>query len=344
MTSARPADDVLLACEHLSVRRGEREVLHDVSIEVGAGELVALLGPNGAGKSTLMEALAGSLPAASGTVQRSGRVALALQAPDLARRTVRANVELALGWWGVPRAQRRQRAEAALAAMKSDHLGRRAAATLSGGERRRVHLARAVSVRPDVLLLDEPFAGLDAATRAALLDDTGEALRAWTTAALVVVHDRAEAWALADRLLILLEGRLVADGPPRELLERPPTVEVARFLGFDGTLARSGGELLLTRAHHVVIDPSGPLRARVERLIPLEDGVRLELALDNGKLYAVSPLPGPTVGEEVAVRVTGGVEFAEPVSPSGRSQSAAEAPHPARASRAGAPSRPASGG
>jgi ABC-type multidrug transport system ATPase subunit len=310
VTGASPADGVLLACEHLNVRRGPREVLHDVSIEVRAGELVALLGPNGAGKSTLMEALAGSLPAAAGTVQRSGRVALALQAPDLARRTVRTNVELALGWWGVPRAQRRQRAEAALSAMKADHLGRRAAATLSGGERRRVHLARAVSVRPDVLLLDEPFAGLDAATRAALLDDTGEALRAWTTAALVVVHDRAEAWALADRLLILLEGRLVADGPPRELLERPPTVEVARFLGFDGTLERAGGGLLLTRAYHVVIDRSGPLRAVVERVIPLEDGVRLELALDNGKLYASSPLPGPVVGEEVAVRVTGGVEFA----------------------------------
>jgi ABC-type multidrug transport system ATPase subunit len=310
VTGGRPADGVLLASEQLSVRRGERVVLHDVSIAVRRGELVALLGPNGAGKSTLMEALAGALPPADGTVQRSGRVALALQAPDLARRTVRANVELALGWWGVPRGERRERAEAALAAMKADHLSRRAAGTLSGGERRRVHLARAVSVRPDVLLLDEPFAGLDAATRASLLDDTGEALRAWTTAALVVVHDRAEAWALADRLLILLEGRLVADGPPRELLERPPTVEVARFLGFDGTLERASGELLLTRAHHVVIDPSGPLRARVERVIPLEDGVRLELALDNGKLYAVSALPGPRVGQDVGVRVAGGVEFA----------------------------------
>jgi hypothetical protein len=85
---------------------------------------------------------------------------------------------------------------------------------------------------------------------------------------------------------------------------------VARFLGFDGTLERPGGELLLTRAHHVVIDPSGSLRARVERVIPLEDGVRLDLALENGRLYAVCPLPGPTVGEEVTMRVTGGVEFA----------------------------------
>jgi ABC-type sulfate/molybdate transport systems ATPase subunit len=309
VTKVPPADDVVLRCEHLSVRRGHREVVRDVSIELHSGEVVALLGPNGAGKSTLMEALAGSLPLSSGAVERSGRVGLALQSPDLARRSVTANIELALSWWGVPRVHRRERTAGALAAMKADHLARRAAASLSGGERRRVHLARAVSVRPDVLLLDEPFAGLDAATRGALLDDTGEALRAWTTATLVVVHDRAEAWALADRLLVLIDGRLVANGFPRELLERPPTVEVARFLGFDGTLSRPGGEILLTRAHHVALDPAGPVRARVTRSIPLEDGVRLELTLDEGKLYAVSPLPGPVNGDEIGVRVTGGVTF-----------------------------------
>ena len=309
MTTSGHDPDLMLGCEHLSMRRGAREVVSDVSFELRAGELVAVLGPNGAGKSTLLEALAGSLEPAGGIVTRPGRVALALQSPDLARRTVAANVELALGWWGVPRSQRRERATAALAAMKADHLSRRAANTLSGGERRRVHLARAVSVRPDVLLLDEPFAGLDAATRAAMLDDTGAALRAWTTAALVVVHDRAEAWALADRLLILLEGRLVADGSPRELLERPPTIQVARFLGFDGTLSLPNGEIQLVRAHHVALDPAGPLRARVARSIPLEDGVRLELTLEQGRVYAVSALPGPMTGDEVGLRVTGGACF-----------------------------------
>ena len=95
-------------------------------------------------------------------------------------------------------------------------------------------------VAPDVLLLDEPFAGLDAEVRAALLEDALSALRSDARATLVVVHDRAEAWALADRLLILIDGRLVADGPPRELLERPPSPAVARFLGYDGSLTRRG--------------------------------------------------------------------------------------------------------
>jgi energy-coupling factor transporter ATP-binding protein EcfA2 len=254
-------------------------------------------------------------------IERRGRVALGLQSPDLARRTVTANVQLALSWWGVPRAQRGARARGALKAMNASHLSARSAAALSGGERRRVHLARTVSVRPDVLLLDEPFAGLDTATRAGLLDDTGAALRAWSAAALVVVHDRAEAWALADRLVVMIEGRLVADGTPRQLLEHPPTIEVARFLGFDGTLSRAGCELLLTRAQHVVLDPGGPLRARVERVIPLEDGVRVELALDDGRLFAIAGLPGPAVGDVVKVRVTGGMSF--PRAPVGEDHDAA---------------------
>jgi ABC-type sulfate/molybdate transport systems ATPase subunit len=309
-----PGGAVLLRCDRVTVSRGRREVVRELSLELRAGEVVALLGPNGAGKSTLLDALAGALEPAAGTIERDGRVAIALQAPEMARRSVLANVRLALAWWGVPRSERRERAHEALRAIAADHLTDRQATTLSGGERRRVHLARTIAVRPDVLLLDEPFAGLDAATRATLLDDTGAALRQAARAALVVVHDRAEAWALADRLLVMIDGRLVADGPPRELLEQPPTIEVARFLGFDGTLTDADGrELLLTRAQHVALDPAGELRARVERTIPLEDGLRLELSLDRGRLFALSPLPGAAKGDEVRLHVTGGVRFANRV-------------------------------
>ena len=314
MTGAADAGRVLLRCEHLSVKRGKRTVVSDVSAELRAGEIVALLGPNGAGKSTLLDALTGALPTSEGRIERHGRVGIALQSPDLARRTVLANVILALAWWGVPRGERTTRAREALSAIGAEHLSRRRAATLSGGERRRVHLARAIAVRPDVLMLDEPFAGLDAEVRASLLEDALSALHSSTRATLVVVHDRAEAWALADRLLILIDGRLVASGPPRELLEQPPSAVVARFLGFDGSV-EDGDELVLTRPPHVVLDPAGPLEGRVTRAIPLEDGVRLELELDRGRLYAVSPLPAPRVGEAVRVRLKGGARFpgGEPV-------------------------------
>jgi ABC-type sugar transport system ATPase subunit len=267
--------------------------------------VVAVLGPNGAGKSTLLAVIAGLLPASGGAVERDGRVALALQSPDLARRTVLANVELALAWWKVPRGQRRERALAALGALRVDGLAKRQAGELSGGERRRVHLARALALRADVLLLDEPFAGLDAATRADLLYDASSALRDGTRATLVVVHDRTEAWAIADRAVVMLDGRVVASGAPQALLDSPPSADVARFLGFDGSL-RDGDELLLTRPAHVVVG-AGDLSATVTRVIPLEDGLRVELTLDGGRLYAVVPIPGPAVGDRVTVRVSGGV-------------------------------------
>ena len=308
MSEESAAGRILLSCEGLSLRRGEREVVRDVDMELREGEIVALLGPNGAGKSTLLDALAGGLAPARGRIERRGRVAIALQAPDLARRTVLANVILALAWWGIPRPQRVERARGALRAIAAEHLAQRPAAALSGGERRRVHLARAIAVRPDVLLLDEPFAGLDAEVRATLLEDAVSAVRSASKATLVVVHDRAEAWALADRLLILIGGELVAAGPPRALLEHPPSPVVARFLGYDGWLEEAG-ETLLTRPPHVTLDSDGPLRARVARAVPLEDGVRLELELEHGRLYAVAALPAPRVGETVRVRVNGGVRF-----------------------------------
>ncbi|HEY5195414.1 MAG TPA: ABC transporter ATP-binding protein [Solirubrobacteraceae bacterium] len=310
MTRPRPGSDGrLLSADGLTAQRGGRDVVRDVSLELRAGEVVALLGPNGAGKSTLLDALSGVLVPSAGTVERHGRVAVALQTPDLARRSVLTNVTLGLSWWGVPREEREPRARAALGVLGADHLADRSALALSGGERRRVHLARAMAVRADILMLDEPFAGLDPESRASLLEDAVSALHSKTRATLVVVHDRAEAWALADRLLVLIDGRLVASGPPRDLLESPPTAQVARFLGFDGSLEQ-GGETLLTRPPHVALDPTGPLEARVTRAIGLEDGVRLELELDRGRLYTVAALPAPQPGDTVRVRVRGGARFA----------------------------------
>ena len=308
------SEPLLRACE-LSVSRGRREVLHSVDLKLWAGELVALLGPNGAGKSTLLDALAGALEPTAGTVEHRGRVAIALQSAELARRSVQANMLVALAWWGVPREHRRQRARAALEAINAAHLAGRQAGTLSGGERRRVHLARVLAVAPDVLLLDEPFAGLDAEVRAALLQDAERALRAPGRATLVVVHDRAEAWALADRLLILIDGRIVADGSPRDLLARPPSALVARFLGYDGELRIDGGDgdgqVILTRPANVRLDPDGDHAATVTRALALEDGMRLELTLarGHGRLYTTAELPAPRVGDPVRVRVDGGASF-----------------------------------
>ena len=305
-----PPPDVLLRAADVDVHRDRAEVISAVSLELIAGEVVALLGPNGAGKSTLLDVLSGALEPARGVIERHGRVAVALQSADLAKRSVLANVELALSWWGVPRGpERAARARAALVVMGVAQLEGRSAQSLSGGERRRVHIARALAVEPDVLLLDEPFAGLDGTARSALLEDAASVLRSPGRATLVVVHDRGDAWALADRILIMIDGRLAAAGRPADLLSSPPDPTVARFLGYDG-LIREGDTTVMTRPPQVHIDSAGQLHGTVSRITPLEDGARVELRIDGGGvLYAISRWPAPELGSVVGLRIDGGARF-----------------------------------
>ena len=138
----------------------------------------------------------------------------------------------------------------------------------------------------------------------------------------MVVHDRAEAWALADRLLVLIGGELVAEGPPRAVLAQPPTRQVARFLGYDGEL-RYRDRLLLTRPSQVHIDPNGPLHARVTATTPQEDTVRLELTLDNGVVYATCPWSlAPALGTDLRVRIDDPVAFPDDATNLARCQAA----------------------
>ena len=224
-----------------------------------------MLGPNGAGKSTLLAALGRARwpERGRGRAQRprGGRAAVA-RARAAAPRC--ANVEAALAWWGVPRARARasarSRALRALRRRRTSPTARRR--TLSGGEARRVHLARALALSSaDALLLDEPFAGLDAVSRADLLYDAASALRDGGRATLVVVHDRAEAWALADRVLILLDGRAGRRGPAARAARAPADRPRWRASsGFAGELEEPAGTRML-RPAHVRLDRGGPARA-----------------------------------------------------------------------------------
>jgi hypothetical protein len=148
-------------------------------------------------------------------------------------------------------------------------------------------------------------AGLDAATRADLLHDAAAALRAGVAATIVVVHDRAEAGA-ADRLVVLLDNAIARRGPQGSR-GRPPS-GLRGFLEFDGALSDGDG-VLLNRPVNVTIDQAGDVLATVGRLIPLEDGVRVQLETERGTVFALADVPGPAVGDRVALRVTGGVRY-----------------------------------
>lgn len=300
---------VLLRTDGLSLGHGRTEIVHGVDLSIRDGEVVAILGPNGVGKSTLLAGLAGSLAPRHGSVTSHGRVAFAQQAGALAARTAQANVELALAWWGVPAAERKARALHALEEIGAADLARRRVSGLSGGERRRVHLARAMALHADVLLLDEPFTALDVGTRETLLDDVSGLVRSSARAVVLVVHDRAEAWALADRVLVMLSGRIAADDAPERLLANPPSPEVARFLGFTGTVIE-GNQMVLTRPAHVTVDKAGRYVGTVTRRVMQEDAVRLDVQCGEGRLQVVVPPVGLEVGATVRLSLIGGARFA----------------------------------
>jgi len=162
----------VLRVSGLHVQRGGREVLAGVDLELRAGETLTLFAPARAGKSTLLATLAGLIGPSAGTIERHGRIALASQDAALPRPTPRGCLALALALARVPPPQHPRRIAAALAALDLEALADRRVAHLTPGERRRVHLARTHALEADIVLLDEPFAGLDAPTREALITAT----------------------------------------------------------------------------------------------------------------------------------------------------------------------------
>jgi len=211
---------------------GGRDILHDVDLSVGAGEVVALLGASGSGKTTILRMVAGLDVPDGGDILVVEARSVVFQEPRLVQsKRVWQNVILGLQRAGSKRA-------AALAALDEVGLEARAdgwPATLSGGEAQRVALARALVRKPDLLLLDEPFAALDALTRVRMQGLLLELLRTHRVAALMVTHDVNEALLLADRILVLRDGRISLEAP----VEMPRPRSLA-----DGELARQGASLL----------------------------------------------------------------------------------------------------
>jgi ABC-type sulfate/molybdate transport systems ATPase subunit len=306
---------VSIGCRDLRVTAGGRELVSVPSLRIPAGETLAVLGSNGAGKSTLLRALAHlGNPARSGAVLLDGLVATTaelrkatvavLQRPVLQRTTVLDNAAAGLRLRGVRRREARRRAGPWLDALGVAHLATRHAGTLSGGEAQRVAIARALAVAPRVLLLDEPFTGLDATTRTDLLADLRSALDRLNAAVLLVTHDRAEARALAGRTALLVHGEIRQTGATEDVLDAPADLECANLLGFTTHLPPmlTGREAVLVarpeRCHPLAAATPPPPDAVVvdgvlRRVVPLGGAVRLDVDTAAGPVTAVTTAEVP---------------------------------------------------
>jgi tungstate transport system ATP-binding protein len=218
------------------------------------------------------------------------RMAMVFQQPLLADTTVIENAALGLRFRGVPAAERRRRALGWLERLGVAALADRRARSLSGGEAQRVALARALVLEPEVLLLDEPFAAVDEPTRAALIPDLAAILRAEGVATVLVTHDRAEARALADRLAVLLGGRLEQVGSVTEVFRSPASEAVARFLGVETILT---GEVTAVADGASIVRVAGRPVQVAARMRP---GERVRLGLRAEDVTLARPAPAGAVG------------------------------------------------
>ena len=243
----------------VSRRIGARAVVDDVTLDVRESELLALVGPSGCGKSTLLRLIAGLERQTSGAITLGGLdvtgvaperrcIGLVFQEHALfPHLTVGRNV--AFGLRRLDRRRRAERIEEMLELVRLPGASRRYPHELSGGEQQRVALARALAPDPAAVLLDEPFANLDASLRDELRADVVAALRQRGAAALLVTHDRDEALALGDRVAVMREGSIMQVDRPEVVWTQPTDEFVAGFLGPVSLLRNDRGVVEMIRPH-----------------------------------------------------------------------------------------------
>jgi sulfate/thiosulfate transport system ATP-binding protein len=281
-----------IAVRQATKRFGSFVALDNVSLAIPTGSLTALLGPSGSGKSTLLRVIAGLENPDAGDVVISGQDTTGVPPQDrgvgfvfqhyaaFKHMTVRDNVGFGLSIRKESKKEIRKRVDELLHLVQLDGLAERYPSQLSGGQRQRMALARALAVEPEVLLLDEPFGALDARVR--------KELRTWLrrlhddvhVTTVLVTHDQEEAMDVADRIVLMNQGKIEQTGKPRDLYEHPANEFVMSFVG---PVNRLGEDWVRPHDLELRLEPNGSTdEAMVERIVHLGFEVRVELVLHNG--------------------------------------------------------------
>jgi len=258
----------LIRIENIILRRGGASVLDIPAFEVQSERILALIGPNGAGKSTLLLMMAGLLKPTQGIlyfqekpVESSAdmaflrrNAAVVFQEPLLLSGSVFENVALGLKFRKFSNKELESRVTTALDYFGISHLAKRSAKTLSGGEAKRVSLARAFAIRPQVILLDEAFNALDPPSRETMIDDLKRILQETKITAVLALHDREETLRLAQDVSVMNNGKIVQSGTTAAIFNQPDSEFVANFVGTETILE---GRVMNGAAGNMVIDVQG---------------------------------------------------------------------------------------
>jgi iron(III) transport system ATP-binding protein len=308
--------------------------VNDVSLTAPEGKVLALLGPSGSGKSTVLRLIAGLEPVDAGEIRIGDELASsATRSLPVEQRRVgmvfqdyslfphlTAGANVAFGLDKLSRTEREAQALMWLDRVGLKHRAQSYPHELSGGEQQRVALARALAPKPRAVLLDEPFSGLDPVQRAQLRDATLATLAEARTTTLFVTHDAEDALQVADRLAILKAGRLLQEGPPREVYDRPASIDAAAALGpinvFEGRAENGvvmtpfgaaaaaqlapGAARLAVRAEALVLRPGTLARVLDVRPHGAHDLVRIEA---DGVVWRALAPARTTLGETVDVEI-----------------------------------------
>ena len=239
----------------LSYRYGQHPVLHDIGFALERGRILGLMGPSGCGKTTVLNLVAGLLSPSAGRIAIGGQqvadAARGLLVPPERRGlgmvfqdyalwphlTVGANVAFPLDMRAIPRDQQRQRVAAALERVGLSGFETRRPDTLSGGQQQRVAIARAIVAEPALVLFDEPLSNLDRELRESLAGEISDLIHGLGLTAIYVTHDQSEAFAIADQVGLMRQGRIVQLGSPEQIVDQPASPDIAEFLHL-GVLAR----------------------------------------------------------------------------------------------------------
>ncbi|MBI0538151.1 ABC transporter ATP-binding protein [Roseomonas sp. KE2513] len=301
-----------VALEALAKRFGPVKAIDDVSLRVGAGEFLALLGPSGSGKTTILMAIAGFEYPDEGRILIGGEdvtwappnrrnLGMVFQRYTLfPHMSVLENIAFPLKMRRIGRAEREERARAALETVRLGGMGDRRPSQLSGGQQQRVAIARAIVYQPRVLLMDEPLSALDKNLREEMQLEIKHLQQRIGITVVFVTHDQTEALTMADRVAVLDHGRLQQVGAPRDLYEAPETVFVAGFIGetnfCEGHLdyPAAAGEPV-----SVALDGGGRMSATAAQALPA--GGRIKVALRPERLRVLPAGNGPAARVKEAI-------------------------------------------